>query len=398
MATDTVDEVKKDLDALKNAVRGVTTADKDWLSALEKYFESFITILIEVRVEEILAKLKLTDKKRADFLKALLDQYRESKARLLEPVKETSFLSELGLTEDQVGEILRTLGVDVSLVTQITDALRQDLLSREPPVSQGQYPHLILAQASSLLNIPWSEVSANQAMRTYLDELRFLRLADKQLSGRVLQEENLSDAIQKAEAYLVVTDQAFEVLHTICYEWYKEESFFPKLLLSEDIKEKASSAYLARHGHTPEKPRGQELELLRSEKAPKGLSPLVEWLQKRAVSPAFEPGGTDLLFGKEAIASNTFLTQLKSYGDQQAFEQTRKLFENKRFSLSDTQIKNLTDSWGWVIDQLLEPSRKATEADVIRMRSNLATLYDRLETLVHRTDQDIVMDIASPNL
>ncbi len=89
---------------------------------------------------------------------------------------------------------------------------------------------------------------------------------------------------------------------------------------------------------------------------------------------------------------------MKNKGDQEAFEQTRKLFENRRFSLSDSQIKNLTDSWGWVIDQMLEPSKGAAEADVIRMHNHLATLYDRLETLVHRTDEDIVLGIASPNL
>ncbi len=126
---------------------------------------------------------------------------------------------------------------------------------------------------------------------------------------------------------------------------------------------------------------------------------MINWLQSQqgAVSSANEPEGTDLLFGNTFEDDNEFLVLLKGQGNQAAYEQTRKLFKNKRFALTDRQIIKLTQSWGQVINDLIKDSSKA-EADLILIHSLLETLYDRLESNVRRVSEDILVDLESPNI
>src|SRR5207253_1888013 len=74
---------------------------------------------------------------------------------------------------------------------------------------------------SSLRKIkPDPDLSIEQAVRLVLDEVSFLQFADKKLEGKVLGADSTSEGLGKvaieAEAYLVMTDEAFELLTEVC--------------------------------------------------------------------------------------------------------------------------------------------------------------------------------------
>jgi hypothetical protein len=234
--------------------------------------------------------------------------------------------------------------------------------------------------------------SLGQAVRVYLDELSFQQIADNKLEIGISQKqatsEDLSTAIKQAEAYIVVTHEAFEFLQGIV----SDITFTIPDGVKADLQIKAAAAWIARYGSKGLAPAGNI-------KVPEGLAPLVARLQnqKGAVLSANEPEGTDLLLGNTAQDDNEFLLLLKKQGNQVTFEQTQKLFKNKRFALTNQQIIRLTQSWGQVIKDLIKDSSKA-EADLILIHNLLETLYDRLESNIRRVSEDIVVELESPDI
>ncbi len=218
-------------------------------------------------------------------------------------------------------------------------------------------------------------ISLEQAVRMYLDEVSFIQIADNKLEARISRApataEGLSAAIKQAEAYHVVTFEAFAVLQEIT----ANKIFKFPADVKADLQAKFSTARTARYGSSGTGA-GDNGKTQSVSTIPDGLVPLINWLQSQqgAVSSANEPEGTDLLFG------NTF-----------------ELFKNKRFALTDRQIIKLTQSWGQVINDLIKDSSKA-EADLILIHSLLETLYDRLESNVRRVSEDILVDLESPNI
>ncbi|OLB31039.1 MAG: hypothetical protein AUF64_00155 [Chloroflexi bacterium 13_1_20CM_54_36] len=241
-------------------------------------------------------------------------------------------------------------------------------------------------------------ISLEQAVRMYLDEVSFIQIADNKLEARISRApataEGLSAAIKQAEAYHVVTFEAFAVLQEIT----ANKIFKFPADVKADLQAKFSTARTARYGSSGTGA-GDNGKTQSVSTIPDGLVPLINWLQSQqgAVSSANEPEGTDLLFGNTFEDDNEFLVLLKGQGNQAAYEQTRKLFKNKRFALTDRQIIKLTQSWGQVINDLIKDSSKA-EADLILIHSLLETLYDRLESNVRRVSEDILVDLESPNI
>jgi len=224
-------------------------------------------------------------------------------------------------------------------------------------------------------------------VRMYLDEVSFIQIADNKLEARISRApataEGLSAAIKQAEAYHVVTFEAFAVLQEIT----ANKIFKFPADVKADLQAKFSTARTARYGSSGTGA-GDNGKTQSVSTIPDGLVPLINWLQSQqgAVSSANEPEGTDLLFGNTFEDDNEFLVLLKGQGNQAAYEQTRKLFKNK-----------LTQSWGQVINDLIKDSSKA-EADLILIHSLLETLYDRLESNVRRVSEDILVDLESPNI
>jgi hypothetical protein len=103
------------------------------------------------------------------------------------------------------------------------------------------------------------------------------------------------------------------------------------------------------------------------------------------------------LQAKHATKDNPFLDLLLKQGNPAIFEQTQKLFQNKRFALTDRQIIKLTQSWGQAINDLIKDS-STVEAKLILIHNLLETLYDRLESNVRRVSEDILVDLESPNI
>ena len=88
------------------------------------------------------------------------------------------------------------------------------------------------------------------------------------------------------------------------------------------------------------------------------------------------------------------------------FTRTLALLEGQRLTLSDSQIKGLTNSWGKAVTSFVQKplpqaqsvqdleSQEFTGLDTIAnflcVHSTLETLYDRLETRVTRTNEEIL--------
>lgn len=85
-----------------------------------------------------------------------------------------------------------------------------------------------------------------------------------------------------------------------------------------------------------------------------------------------------------------------SKGNEPPFvKQTEKLFKHGHLTLSDRQIERLTKSWDQVVAFVASPSAPCSclnkpLADLITLHSQLEQLYDRVESNVTRSDEDII--------
>jgi len=99
------------------------------------------------------------------------------------------------------------------------------------------------------------------------------------------------------------------------------------------------------------------------------------------------------LVGGDPSPENVFIGLLTAVPgiSQSVITDTEKLFKQQRFALSDAQIVKLTKGWGAVVTQAKkDPSNEGIEAVFLELHSLLEILYERLETNVTRTDEDIL--------
>ncbi|PYX88481.1 MAG: hypothetical protein DMG67_17075, partial [Acidobacteria bacterium] len=136
-------------------------------------------------------------------------------------------------------------------------------------------------------------ISLEQAVRMYLDEVSFIQIADNKLEARISRApataEGLSAAIKQAEAYHVVTFEAFAVLQEIT----ANKIFKFPADVKADLQAKFSTARTARYGSSGTGA-GDNGKTQSVSTIPDGLVPLINWLQSQqgAVSSANEPEGT----------------------------------------------------------------------------------------------------------
>src|SRR2546423_9605030 len=95
------------------------------------------------------------------------------------------------------------------------DDSTQDTVNQEIATAVAQILPSTLQKIEPSLNL-----SVKQAVRVVLDEVSFLQFANKKLEGKVLGADSTSEGLGKvvieAEAYLVMTDEAFELLTEVC--------------------------------------------------------------------------------------------------------------------------------------------------------------------------------------
>jgi len=236
--------------------------------------------------------------------------------------------------------------------------------------------------------------SIDEVVRTVLDDVRFLRSTDKRLEAKILQAdatpESLGRAVVEAEAYLILTHEAFTNLYTLSDRIVtgSPDKNFDKL------KNRIKQPYVDANSHRNDL--NTQISTLLASAA--GPTPVV-------ALPPTEPTGADLLLGRKLNACSEFFLGLLTAGSKE-FARTLALLEGQRLTLSDSQIKGLTNSWGKAVTSFVQKplpqaqsvqdleSQEFTGLDTIAnflcVHSTLETLYDRLETRVTRTDEEIL--------
>jgi hypothetical protein len=265
----------------------------------------------------------------------------------------------------------------------IVDTTKQFLKDQLPAAFQGE--------------LPQGPIDADQFVRAVLDDVRFVKSTDKRLEAKSLQAdstpESLGRAVVEAEAYLILTNEAFTNLINLSNDIVgitsspnPPDKNFDKL--KAKIGQLASDADSGRG-----KLNGQVSSLLN------------KVASKEVASPPTEPTGADLLLGRKLNPCSELFLGLIPPGSKD-FTRTLALLEGQRLTLSDSQIKGLTNSWGKAVTSFVQkPSPQAqkvqdlesqeftnldTITDFLCVHSALETLYDRLETRVIRTDEDIL--------
>ncbi|HEX6557540.1 MAG TPA: hypothetical protein VF026_32550 [Ktedonobacteraceae bacterium] len=251
--------------------------------------------------------------------------------------------------------------------------------------------------------LPQGASDLDEAVRAVLDDIRFVKSTDKRLEAKILQAdstpESLGRAVVEAEAYLILTNEAFTNLKnlsngiaSITSSPAPSDKNFDKL--KSKIVQLTSDADSARN----EPVNGLNAQISTLLQSAAGSTTVV------ALPPA-EPTGADLLLGRKLNPCSEFFLGLIPPGSKD-FTRTLALLEGQRLTLSDRQIKGLTNSWGKAVTSFVQKplpqahllrdfeSQESTSLDSIAnflcVHSALETLYDRLETRVTRTDEDIL--------
>ena len=235
----------------------------------------------------------------------------------------------------------------------------------------------------------------DKVVRVVLDDVSFLQYTDKKLNARVSQSdttpEDLGRAVVEAEAYLLLTNEAFVSLLSV------SKGIVAILTITDkkNLEKLNSPADSARTGLTSQ------------------VSTLLQQTTAVVKLPPTEPEGTDLLLGKKLNTCDlTFLEHVLPSTSKE-FEQTVALLEGHHLSLSNSQIRKLIGSWekavkAFVQSQILpiasgtlkpqqafnqEFGSLDTIAGFLCVHNVLDTLYDRLESKVTRTVEIISTDI-----
>lgn len=251
---------------------------------------------------------------------------------------------------------------------------------------------------AGLTNVKSSDLLPfDQAVRLLLDELSLLQLADRKLGGKVPQvdvtPDGLGTALKEAEAYLVLTNEAFQTLSASC-TGFKDITDFDDTFTVDfqaNLIQLTNNANATRNGG---KVSGQTLIGLGPQVAKILQSGGAEQITMVTIAGG-EPEGTDLLLGKGLNTCDEAFMALMPVGAKETRE-TQTLLSGGRLTLSDSQINALTNSWSKVVKQAAAEVGDATAAtplsiaDLFCIHTTLETLYDRLETNVTRTDIDIV--------
>ena len=242
--------------------------------------------------------------------------------------------------------------------------------------------------------LPQGANDPNEAVRAVLDDIRFVKSTDKRLEARILQAdstpESLGRAVVEAEAYLILTHEAFTNLYTLSDRIVtgSPDKNFDKL------KNRIKQPYVDANSHRNDL--NTQISTLLQSAA--GSTTVV------ALPPA-EPTGADLLLGRKLNPCSEFFLGLIPAGSKD-FTRTLALLEGQRLTLSDSQIKGLTNSWGKAVTSFVQkplPQARSVQdlegqeftsldsiANFLCVHSALETLYDRLETRVTRIDEDIL--------
>jgi hypothetical protein len=238
-----------------------------------------------------------------------------------------------------------------------------------------------------------------------LDDVSFLQYTDKKLGARVSQSsstsEDLGRAVVEAEAYLLLTHEAFVSLQGVSTGIVATTTSPGTDDNFENFKKKLKILFPA------------------ADSARTGLSSQVDTLLQQTAGPTAvvtlpptEPEGTDLLLGRKLSGcAEIFLKQIP-LGSKE-YDQTVALLEGGHLTLSNSQIRKLIGSWekavkAFVQSQILpiasgtlnpqqafnqEFGSLDTIAGFLCVHNVLDTLYDRLETKVTRTVEIISTDI-----
>lgn len=206
--------------------------------------------------------------------------------------------------------------------------------------------------------------ASDEKVRQKLDELTFLRFADRKLDGHFSQidtssesfENELSNLLKETEAYLVMTNESYEHL----------------IIITDGVpKEAREAAQNAR----------KDLD-----KVVKDHSALISRPVETELPRPATGTGTELLLEKGSyLQDRLFLKDMSAGTDEYGW--TTDLLAEKKFDLKTDEIKNLTNSWGEVIKKAASGSPLSS---LFRLHNTLEKLYELLATNVTRKDADIL--------
>jgi hypothetical protein len=245
----------------------------------------------------------------------------------------------------------------------------------------------------------------DQVVRVVLDDVSFLQYTDKKLDARVSQSdptsEDLGRAVVEAEAYLLLTQEAFVTLQGVSAGIVATTTSPGTDDNFENFKKKLKILFPPANS------------------ARTGLSSQVDTLLHQTTGPTAvvtlpptEPEGTDLLVGRKLSGCAEIFVKQIPLGSKE-YDQTVALLEGGHLTLSNSQIRKLIGSWekavkAFVQSQILpiasgtlspqqafnqEFGSLDTIAGFLCVHNVLDTLYDRLETKVTRTVEIISTDI-----
>lgn len=260
----------------------------------------------------------------------------------------------------------------------------------------------ILPPGLQKIEPPGSDLSPKQAVRLVLDEISFLQFADKKLGGRVSRADSTSEglgrAVVEAEAYLVMTDEAFELLTKVCAGVNPSTGI-------ENIGEIDNIPGIDSHFRSNLTKLRQSAQTARTSLSSQ-VNALLQQTTAVVALPPTEPEGTDLLLGKKLSSCDlTFLAQIPSTSKE--FNQTVTLLEGGHLKLSNSQIRKLINSWEKAVKNFVQAKTPTNAGQIVEqefgsldtiagflcVHNVLDTLYDRLETEVTRTVEIISTDI-----
>ncbi|MFL5658520.1 MAG: hypothetical protein ACJ8CB_30585 [Ktedonobacteraceae bacterium] len=240
----------------------------------------------------------------------------------------------------------------------------------------------------------------DQVVRVVLDDVSFLQYTDKKLDARVSQSgptsEDLGRAVVEAEAYLLLTNEAFVSLQGVSTHIVGSPTTTDKNFenFKNNLGRLNSPADSARTGLTSQ------------------VGTLLQQTTAVVTLPPTEPEGTDLLLGRKLSGCAEIFIKQIPLGSKE-YHQTVALLEGGHLTLSNSQIRKLIGSWekaikAFVQSQILpiasgtlnpqqafnqEFGSLDTIAGFLCVHNVLDTLYDRLETKVTRTVEIISTDI-----
>ena len=235
---------------------------------------------------------------------------------------------------------------------------------------QAQYPD------SDSQNL---EVTTKLTVLTYMEDT-----ASKQIQESSPTSAGLAMAVLLLEGYLAMTRDLYVYVSGLSQNTPDETKLMEALAkLSESVSEVqlflANSTSQAQASSTPTMSSNMPVAQSVGDPASSGPGPVVALTPK--ITKQLPPDQENFVSLLPQVQGNL----------------TRKLFENKRFSLSDRQINKLTQSWGQAISNLVKSSSTAEE-NLITVHNLLEILFDRLESNVQRASEDILVDLESPNI